>query len=183
MTTCIFLISFSTWKWFYCFSRRRSFKFCFAILYWWFYIVVDRLIVDFCWQKRCLSNGKWPCFTFKSQGNIYSLIMLFFDAARSESNFQMSEIKHAAEASTFHLETRVAILSNSSLLTQLLCCAETNNKTWTMERQWANSYILIIFDAGAFLMRVLQTQTRVRNFLVLVSNAFFGTHISGLHCN
>ena len=55
--------------------------------------------------------------------------MLFFDAARSESNFQMSEIKHAAEASTFHLETRHAILSNSSLLTQLLCCAETNNKT------------------------------------------------------
>ena len=34
--------------------------------------------------------------------------MLFFHAARSESNFQMSEIKHAAEASTFHLETRVA---------------------------------------------------------------------------
>ena len=31
-------------------------------------------------------------------------------------------------------------------------------------------------------MRVLQTQTRVRNFLVLVSHAFFGTHISGLHC-
>ena len=57
--------------------------------------------------------------------------MLFSDAARSESNFQMSEIKYAAEASTctFHLETRVAILSNSSLLTQLLCCAETNNKT------------------------------------------------------
>ena len=51
-----------------------------------------------------------------------------------------------------------------------------------MERQWANSYILIIFDADAFLMRVLQTQTRVRNFLVLVSHAFFGTHISGLHC-
>ena len=83
----------------------------------------------FCWQKRCLSNRKWPSFTFYSQGNIYSLIMLFSDAARSESNFQMSEIKHAAEASTFHLETRVAILSNSSLLTQLLCCAETNNKT------------------------------------------------------
>ena len=60
---------------------------------------------------------------------MYSLILLFFHAARSESNFQMSEIKHAAEASTFHLETRVAILSNSSLLTQLLCCAETNNKT------------------------------------------------------
>ena len=40
----------------------------------------------------------------------------------------MLEIKHIAEASTFHLETRVAILSNSSLLTQLLCCAETNNK-------------------------------------------------------
>ena len=55
--------------------------------------------------------------------------MLFFDAARSESNFQMAEIKHAAEASTFHLEKCVAILSNSSLLTQLLCCAETNNKT------------------------------------------------------
>ena len=52
-----------------------------------------------------------------------------------------------------------------------------------MDRQWANSYILIIFDAGAFLMRMLQTQTRVRNFLVLVSHAFFGTHISGLHCN
>ena len=52
-----------------------------------------------------------------------------------------------------------------------------------MERQWANSYILIIFDAGAFLMRVLQTQTRVRNFLVLVSHTFFGTHISGLHCS
>ena len=30
--------------------------------------------------------------------------MLFFDAVRSESNFQMSEIKHAAEASTFHLD-------------------------------------------------------------------------------
>ena len=55
--------------------------------------------------------------------------MLFSDAARSESNFQMWEIKYAAEASPFHLETLVAILSNSSLLTQLLCCAETNNKT------------------------------------------------------
>ena len=33
--------------------------------------------------------------------------MLFSDAARSESNFQMSQIKYAAEASTFHLETRV----------------------------------------------------------------------------
>ena len=31
-------------------------------------------------------------------------------------------------------------------------------------------------------MRVLQTQTRVRNFRMLVSHAFFGTHISGLHC-
>ena len=54
--------------------------------------------------------------------------MLFFNAARSESNFQMSEIKHEAEASTFHLETCVAILSNNSLLTQLLCCTETKNK-------------------------------------------------------
>ena len=51
-----------------------------------------------------------------------------------------------------------------------------------MKRQWANSYILIIFDECAFLMRVLQTQTRVRNFRMLVSHAFFGTHISGLHC-
>ena len=51
-----------------------------------------------------------------------------------------------------------------------------------MKRQWANSYILIIFDECAFLMRVLQTQTRVRNFRMLVSHTFFGTHISGLHC-
>ena len=56
--------------------------------------------------------------------------MLFFDAARSKSNFQMSEIKHEVEASAFHLETRVAILSNTSLqLRQLLCCAETNKRT------------------------------------------------------
>ena len=47
----------------------------------------------------------------------------------------MSEIKHAAEASTFHLETRVAILSNSSLLTQLLCCAETTVK----RKQWKDN--------------------------------------------
>ena len=49
-----------------------------------------------------------------------------------------------------------------------------------MERQWANSYMLIIFDEGAFLTRV---QTRVRNFLVLVSHTFFGKLISGLHCS
>ena len=56
--------------------------------------------------------------------------MLFFDAVRSKSNFQMSEIKQEAAASAFHLETHVAILSNTSLqLTQLLCCAETNKKT------------------------------------------------------
>ena len=24
---------------------------------------VHVLIVDFCWQKQCLSNGKWPSFT------------------------------------------------------------------------------------------------------------------------
>ena len=39
--------------------------------------------------------------------------MSLFDAVRSESNFQMLEIKHEAEASAFHLETCVGILSNT----------------------------------------------------------------------
>ena len=42
----------------------------------------------------------------------------------------MLEIKHEAEVSAFHLETRVAILSNTSLqLTHLLCYHETNKRT------------------------------------------------------
>ena len=72
-----------------------------------------------------MENG--PVLRFNHR-EIFIPSLLFFDAARSESNFQMLEIKHAGEASTFHLETRVAILSNSSLLTQLLCFAETNNE-------------------------------------------------------
>ena len=40
-----------------------------------------------------------------ARGNISPLIMLFFNAARSKSNFQMSEIKHEAKMSAFHLET------------------------------------------------------------------------------
>ena len=88
-----------------------------------------------------------PVLHFNHREIFIPLRMLFFDAARSEINFQMLEIKHEAEASAFHLETHVVILSNTSLLTQLLCCAETN-KTLTMKRQWTNSYILhvIIFD-------------------------------------
>ena len=79
--------------------------------------------------KEMSFEWKMAQFYVLITGKYLFLIMLFFDATRSKSNFQMSEIKHAAKASTFHLETRVAILSNSSLLTQLLCCAETNNKT------------------------------------------------------
>ena len=73
--------------------------------------------------------GNGPVLRFNHREIFIPRIMLFFDAVRSESNSQMSEIKLEAEARAFHLETCSVILSNTSLLTQRLCCAETKSKT------------------------------------------------------
>ena len=63
-----------------------------------------------------MENGSVLCFNHREIHVFIPLVMLFFDAVRSESNFQMSEIIHEAEANAFHLETRIVILSNTSLL-------------------------------------------------------------------
>ena len=89
------------------------------------------LVLNFCQKKRDvfrMENG--PVLRFNHREIFIPSLCYFLMQREARVIFKCRNcFKHAAEASTFHLETRVAILSNSSLLTQLLCCAETNNKT------------------------------------------------------
>ena len=54
-----------------------------------------------------MENG--PVLRFNHRKTFIPLIMLFFDAGRSESDSQMSEIKHEVEVSAFHLKTLVIL--------------------------------------------------------------------------